>query len=124
MRKYADFFLINGKPMLAPDEEVALTYNDIDSDESGRDEAGYMHRIVLRQNVATWAFSYATLTEEEKQYMEGLFDGLAEFAFTHPDRKDATKTAVTQCYRSNYGITWQNAKTGVWRNYKFNIIEC
>lgn len=124
MREYVEFFQINGKPMLAPDEEIALSYNDLDSDESGRDEAGYMHRIVLRQNIATWSFAYSTLTEEEKQYMESLFDGFTEFEFTHPDRKDATKTAVTRCYRSNYGISWQNARTGMWRNYKFNIIEC
>ena len=30
----------------------------------------------------------------------------------------------TTCYRSKYGITWHNARTGQWRNYKFSIIEC
>lgn len=124
MRAFAEFFKINGKPMLAPDEEVTLSYSDLDSDESGRDEAGYMHRIVLRHNVATWGFSYSDLTEEEKQYMESLFDGSAEFDFTHPDRLDSSKTLVTRCYRSNYSLSWKNAVTGQYKNYKFNIIEC
>lgn len=124
MRGFAEFFLVDGKQMLAPDEEVALSYSDLDSDESGRDEAGYMHRIVLRHNVATWSFTYNALTEEEKRYMESLFDGKAEFEFTHPDRNDVTKKVTTRCYRSNYSISWKNAVTGQWKNYKFNIIEC
>lgn len=124
MRAFSNFFLINGKSMLAPDEEVALSYSDLDSDESGRDEAGYMHRIVLRYKVATWSFVYSSLTEDEKRYMESLFDGLSEFEFTHPGRTDVAVKETTLCYRSNYGITWKNAVTGLWKNYKFNIIEC
>jgi hypothetical protein len=124
MRAFVDFFLVNGKPMLAPDEEVALSYSDLDSDESGRDESGYMHRIVLRHKVATWSFVYSSLTEEEKRYMESLFDGLSEFEFTHPGRTDVSEKATTRCYRSSYGISWKNAVTGQWKNYKFNIIEC
>lgn len=124
MRAFTNFFLINGKPMLAPDEEVALAYSDLDSAESGRDEAGYMHRIVLRNKVATWSFAYASITEEEKRYMESLFDGLSEFEFTHPGRTDVSQKVTTRCYRSNYGISWKNAVTGLWKNYKFNIIEC
>ena len=70
MRKTTDLFLINGKPMLVPDAEMQVNYEDLDDSDSGRDEAGFMHRHVLRYKVPVWTFSYQSLTEEEKQYME------------------------------------------------------
>lgn len=124
MRVKSDLFTINGKPFLAPDENVAVSYEDIDSDESGRDEAGYMHRVVVRYKVGTWSFEFSHLTEEEKQYMESLFPDAPDFEFGHPSRKDANVQEVTTAYRSKYGIVWRNARTGIWNNYKFNIIEC
>jgi hypothetical protein len=30
----------------------------------------------------------------------------------------------SMCYRSKYSLAWRNAKTGMWNNYKFSIIEC
>ena len=124
MRKKSDEFLINGKPLLVPDAGVSFDYEDLDDESSGRDEAGFMHRLVLRYKVGKWGFSYETLTEEEKQYMEGLFPNAPTFQFTHPDRSDSEKAVVTTCYRSKVGLNWFNSKTGLWKNYKFNIIEC
>ena len=123
-RPFTYRFEVNGKPMLAPDADAGVSYADLDSDDSGRDEAGYMHRSVLRYKVATWSFVYSSLTEEEKQYIESLFGNTPDFEFTHPDRIHSDKLVTTRCYRSNYGISWRNAIAGDWRNYKFNIIEC
>lgn len=124
MRDTTNLFLVNGKPMLVPDEQVQISYEDIDGADAGRDESGYMHRILLRSKVASWGFSYAHLTEEEKRYMETLFGNGATFSFTHPDRLDASKTVTTACYRSQYGISWRNARTGIWNGYSFRIIQC
>ena len=124
MRKKSAQFAVNGKAMLAPDEEVSVSYEDLDAADSGRDQAGYMHRIVARYKVGSWGFSYASLTEEEKQYMESLFPDSATFAFTHPSRLDASVSQTTTCYRSKYGISWKNARTGLWSGYSFHIIEC
>ena len=124
MRAKTDLFKINGYPMLVPDEEVSVDYEDLDSSDSGRDESGYMHRIPIRHKVGTWNFEYAYLTEEEKQYMENLFPDAATFQFQHPSRKDASRAEVTTCYRSKYGISWKNARTGLWNGYSFSIIEC
>lgn len=124
MRPTIDQFKINGKPLLAPDEGVGFSYEDLDTDDTGRDESGYMHRIVARHKVGSWAFSYAALSEEEKAYMEGLFPDAPDFEFTHPDRKDASQLVVSTCYRSKFSISWYNAKTGQWRNYGFTIVEC
>lgn len=124
MRPLVNFFLVNGKPMFAPDADVAFSFNDLDGSESGRDEAGYMHRIVIRYKVGTWSFEYSDITQEEMQHMESLFPEAPDFEFTRPDRIDPSKLVTTRCYRSKYGISWKNARTGQYRNYKFNIIEC
>lgn len=124
MRATTNLFMINGKPMLVPDSEVGVSYEDLDGSDSGRDESGVMHRIPVRFKVGSWSFSYSHLTEEEKQYMEGLFPEEADFSFTHPDRKNAAVSVVSRAYRSKYGISWKNARTGLWSGYSFNIIEC
>ena len=124
MRGTMDCFTVNGKPMLVPDEEVSVSFEDLDAAESGRDESGVMHRIVVRHKVASWNFSYSFLTEAEKQYMENLFPESATFTFGHPHRIDSGKQEQTVCYRSKYGISWRNAKTGLWSGYSFRVIEC
>lgn len=124
MRAKTALFKINGTAMLAPDAQVELNFQDLDASDAGRDESGFMHRIVVRHKVPSWKFTYAHLTEEERQYMESLFGEEDTFLFTHPDRLDASKTVQTRCYRSQYGISWQNARTGLWSNYSFSIIAC
>ena len=124
MRATTDLFTINGKPVLVPDQEVTVSYEDLDAADSGRDESGFMHRFVVRHKVASWGFTYSHLTEEEKQYMESLFPDKATFAFGHPGRKDSTKRETTTCYRSKYSLSWKNAATGLWSNYGFQIISC
>ena len=95
MRKKTELFLINGVPMLAPDSEVGMSYEDLDSADSGRDESGVMHRIPVRYKVGVWSFSYSHLTTPELQYLESLFPEAGEFDFTHPSRLDPTVPAVT-----------------------------
>ena len=124
MRAKTYLFQINGKPMLVPDAEVAVSYSDLDASDSGRDEGGFMHRIVVRYKVGSWKFTYSHLTEEEKQYMESLFPNGASFQFRHPSRLDASVMEQTLCYRSKYDISWKNARTGLWSGYGFSIIEC
>ena len=124
MRQTLAQFQINGQSLLVPDSDVAMSYEDLDDADSGRDESGVMHRLPVRYKVGTWSFSYGYLTEEEKQYMENLFPDSGTFAFTHPDRRDATKNVTEQAYRSKYTINWKNARTGLWSNYGFTIIGC
>ena len=123
MHSLTDLFQIDGKPMLAPDEEVVLSYEDIDGADAGRDQAGFMHRSLLRSKVPNWTFTYAYLTEAEKNYMESLFGDGATFMLTHPGRLDGA-AEQTQCYRSKYSICWKSAKTGLWSNYSFTVIAC
>lgn len=122
MRAFYYDFQIDKKPILMPDEDVQMELSDLDSSESGRDESGIMHRIVLRRKVKTWALPYAVLTREEYRYMESLFEGKDEFTVDYLD-KDG-KPAQCVAYRSKHSLTIHNARLGIYKNYKFNIIEC
>ena len=124
MRNTTELFLVDGKPMLAPDEKVGVSYEDLDDGTSGRDESGFMHRQVLRYKVPVWSFSYAHLTEEERQYMESLFPKAPTFTFTFPSEENAAVPQQMTCYRSKYGISWKSAKNGLWMGYSFQIIGC
>ncbi len=124
MRKLTELFLIDGKPMLAPDADVEVSREDIDASDSGRDESAFMHRIVVRRDVGKWSFSYAYLSGEEYSYMESLFAGKSHFQFSYPDYTDLSKMTVTTAYRSKHGILWHSAPGGQLRNYQFSIIEC
>ena len=122
--KLTDLFTVDGAPMIVPDQGVGFSYEDLDSESSGRDESGVMHRVVLRHKVGTWSFSYSHITEAEKAYLESLFAEKADFQFGHPDRTDGTQTEVCRAYRSKYGIAWKNAVTGLWDGYSFHVIQC
>ncbi len=123
MNSLTYLYQLDGKPMLTPDGEVQMQFTDLDSPESGRDEAGFMHRITLRRKVASWSFCYSHLTQKEYTYMQSILPG-DTFLFTYPDPADPAKSKTTRAYLSQYGISFRNARTGEYRNLKFEIIEC
>lgn len=124
MRAFAPFFAVDGQPLLAPDNDMEHSFEDLDAADCGRDEAGVMHRSVVRFKVGHWSFAYSTLTEEELRYMLGLFEGKSTFTFTYPARTDSARAANCTAYMSKYGVAWHDARRGLWRNLKFNVIEC
>lgn len=123
-RRKTDLYQIDGVPMLAPDVEPGFSFSDLDSSDSGRTEDGVMHRVVIREKVGSWSFSYARLSDAELAYMQSLFAGKSEFAFTHPVFGNSKETETCTAYMSQNSATWKSAVTGEWRNYKFNIIQC
>ena len=114
--KSTDFF-INGEPLPVPDAGIVYTATDLDGEETGRDEAGIMHRIVLREGVRTWEIPYAVLTAEDYQYIVQLLKNKPEFTFDFP-------SGFTTAYCSNHSVTWFNTRLGVYKNFKLKIIEC
>lgn len=118
-----DLFKIDGLPMCPPDSDMSMAFEDIDSADSGRDESAVMHRIVVRQGVGKWEFSYTHLTREEYAYMESLFYGKADFIFTY---HNPLTGGINKCkaYRSKHSVVWHSARTNTYRNYQFSIIAC
>lgn len=114
-------YKIDGVAMLVPDAGAELSSCDLDSPDSGRDESGFMHRIVVRSRVRTWKFSYEFLTRQEYRYMKNLLSGKTDFQFTF---LEDGKVHSTRAYCSNDSIVYENATTGMYRNYKISVIEC
>ncbi len=119
-----ELYKINGKALIAPDAGVEMTFTDLDDAQSGRDESGYMHRIVARHKVGVWNFAYSHLTESEYAYLLSILPRTGSFTFTYPMPGSSSRSMDTDAYLSNYGIVWHNARTGDYRNLKFSIIEC
>ena len=124
MNEISYLYAIDGKYLLTPDAGVQMTFSDLDDGESGRDESGYMHRKVLRRGVKKWQFLYSVLSQEEYRYMRGVLDCGGTFSFSYPDPDVPAETKSCTAYLSEYGITWQSAKSGLYRNLKFDVIEC
>ncbi|MBR2048275.1 MAG: hypothetical protein IJ960_06720 [Oscillospiraceae bacterium] len=120
-RKYYEY-QIDGQPLLVPDADVQISAGDLDAEDSGRDESGFMHRLVVRERVKTWSFSYAVLAHLDYWYLEKLFAGKPDFEFTH--RGFDGQPVTTRAYCSKSSITFHDARRGIYKNYKFNIIEC
>ena len=114
--------LIDGKPVLVPDNDLAVELNDLDHSDSGRDEMGFMHRVVLRHNVKSMSIKYSTLNLEEYRYMESLFYQKTDFSVAYRDLEGKTQTF--RAYRSKHSIVIHDAASGIVKNYSFKIIEC
>lgn len=121
MREFYEYFKIDKKPILAPDQDMGFSKQDLDADGSGRDELGYMHRIMLRERVGTWNLSYSTLSEYEYEYMNGLFEGKPEFDLYV---RIGSKEIKTRGYCSSVKASLHNAIKGIYKRVSFSIIEC
>lgn len=122
MRKLFYDLLIDGKPVLVPDSDMVVELSDMEHSDSGRDEMGYQHRIVLRRNVKTLTLPYGILDAEEYRYMESLFGGKDTVVITCKGL--GAKIISFKAYRSKYSITVRDVATGKFRNYKIQLIEC
>lgn len=122
MRKFDYDFLIDGKPVLAADEGIEISRSDLDSEDTGRDESGALHRIVLRERVKTWTLNYGHLTRDEYAYMLSLLEGKPTFEVTFRDISSEESTTIAYC--SNDSISYVNRRTGLYKNFRIKIIEC
>lgn len=122
MRKHYHDLLIDGQPILAPDAGVTISFEDLDSSESGRDESGFMHRVVLRKDVCKIPLAYAFLTNDDYLYMESLFLGKTDFQVELRTFDGSLKSF--RAYRSKHSITIFDVRSKMHKNYNFNLIEC
>ena len=121
-RKTTSKFQINGVPMMTPDVGVEIGVTDLISSDSGRDESGFTHNIVLRSEVHTWTFRYAWLTAEEYAYVRQLLRGNHEFDFTFPNEKGETKTVKAYCIEKR--AAYWSSKSALYKDMQFEIVEC
>ena len=117
MNTLTELYQIGGNKMVAPDERVEMSFSDLDSADSGRDESGVMHRFVVRRKVGSWNFHYSRLTAEEYAYMQSILPEAGYFLFTHPG-------GSCHAYLSNFSVVWEGLPTDGYRDLKFSIIQC
>ncbi len=122
LRVLSSHYKVDGKPMLEPDLGVEISEADLDASDTGRDESGVMHRVVVREGVRTWNFAYGLLDLEDYSYIKSLFQGKPLFTFTFPNEDGTTATATAYC--SKRSITLYNHTNGCYKNLKFSVIEC
>lgn len=115
-------YQIDGRPLLAPDRDVVMTRTDLDAEDSGRDESGFFHRIPVRCGMGQWELCYSSLTAAEYAYLEDLFGGKTQFAFTYRDHTGKLETC--QAYRSEHSIALHDGSKGLYRGCKLSITEC
>lgn len=118
-----DLFTIDGMPILVPDGDLAYYEEDLVSSDSGLDEGGMYHRIVLRSSIRSWDFSYTRLTKEEYAYMEALLAGKESFSFGFESALDDT-WQVIPAYRSKHSVLLHCISDGQFRDYRFRITAC
>ena len=114
--------LVDGSPMLNPDVDVEITYEDIELGDSGYDASGYYHRFISRYGRRTWRFKYAILTKEEFVYLRSLFQEKKDFEFSYLDEEDYVLTVRAYC--KPITVAYQSKRSGLYKNLTLEIIEC
>ena len=122
MRTTTQLFLVDGQEMLAPDRNMEIFTEDILAD-SGRDESGFLHRIVARQGASKWKFAYGDISREEYAYTESLFAGKDTFIFTYPGA-DGQQALQTRAYRLCHSVQLGNTANNALHNYVLEIAAC
>lgn len=127
MLRKTNLLQIDGNPLPEPTEPAEILFTDIESDDSGKDEAGVYHREILRFGVLSCTLTYSHLSNEECAYLFRLLENKSTFRFTCPvssDSKDVEQTVTRTCYCTDHGAALQRLKGGVWRDAKLQIQEC
>lgn len=116
-RSFLNEWLIDGSPILSPDEGIEIKKTNLEDEGSGKDAGGYYHPIILRFGVRSVALPYSVLTEDEYQYMEGLIDGKVTVEITSPD-------GIFTARCNQRAVVWKSSVTGLYNNYKLELREC
>lgn len=119
-RYYDPFHRIDNSPMLVPDIDVEITYEDEDIGDF--DESGYYHCMIKRFNKRTWRFKYAILTKEEFVYLRSLFKGKEDFLFSFSNEFDELESVQARC--KPVSVAYQSKRSGLYKNLTLEIVEC
>lgn len=112
---------IDGIELPTPNADVVCSESDLDAEGSGRDELGYMHRIVLRHRVKKWSFVYGTINEQRYETIKNIFDGKADFLLEFFENGE--KKSETRAYSSGIQYSLHNIVKKIYKGVSFDLIE-
>ncbi len=121
VRPFDTDYLIDGKAMLAADNGADVEYTDLESDGTGLDESGVLHRDVMRFDVRSWTFTYSVLTSEEYNYLQSLFRRKTFFDFKI---RSGSGTETVKAYCGNSSLSYFSRRYQLHKNLQFTIKEC
>ena len=110
-------FRIDGRALPAPDAGMEMKFEDIDAADAGRDEAGFLHRSLVRSKVPTWGFTYSFLTGEELAYLQALLGEKDTFTFTYGE-----KSCTAYCAKLEVSLF--DRTHGLYQGLQFHVIGC
>lgn len=122
MRKYDYDFQINERPLLVADAGVSITQQDIETEDSGKDELEVTHRSLARTGIYKIVYTYASVDREEYEYLRNLLLGKPYFTFSFLDLDGEVKQIKAYCNKLTASL--HNARTGIYKKLKFTIQEC
>lgn len=115
---------VNGTPIYRPSADgVHIDHDNIVAPKSGRDEAGYMHIIWVRNDITKVSFTYEKLTGNQVTYLRNLMQG-KEFVFTYED--DGVKSINGYTGKISYdqrNLALHPEAGGVYTNVQVNVVE-
>ena len=123
MKRSFDFdHLIDGEPILTPDADIEVGFEDMVDEGSGFDEAKYYHRFIWRFDRRSWKLKYAFLTREEYLYLRSLYKQKVTFKFSFINEDGDQETVDAYCVAGN--VVYQSKRSGLYKNFSMEIIEC
>lgn len=112
---------VDGVELPTPNADVGCSESDLDAEGSGRDELGYMHRIVIRHRVKKWSFKYKTINEEKYEKIKDIFDRKADFLLEF--FVDGKQISETRAYSSGIRYSIHNIVKKTYKGVSFDLIE-
>lgn len=115
-------FMIDGQPVPAPDAGVQLKREDVESEASGMDERGVYHRFVLRSRLKKWTLRYCLLTQQEMQYLQGLFDGKETVTVRYRQLDGSYASCKAWCGCDSGALV--DSQQALWKDFVLTVMEC
>lgn len=118
---------INGQALPTPTESPTITFTNISSSDSGRDEGGYYHQEIIRSGVLSCSLQYSYLSNSDAAYLLQLVSA-GSFTFTcpAPNSGTETQTLTRTCYCKNLpALSLLRSLTGqsTWKDVSIDIEE-
>lgn len=110
-------YMIDGKVLPEAKGGVKLRFSDLESGQTGLDEAGFFHRTVLRRGLRCWEFSYRDLTPTAYARLLALLPQKDTFLLTEEDSR-------IRCYLQSLEASRKDSLQGPVCQLCFAVKEC
>lgn len=112
---------VNNDPIYVPDADITIQHSHIASEDSGRDEAGYMHIHWLRTDMHKVGLKYKLITGAELEYLRERMQGKTfSFTFAH---ENGVKTIQGYTGEIQGTLYTRMHDTDIYKDVAINVVE-